>query len=223
MGDAGIKLSGGQRQRIAIARSIVKQPRILIFDEATSAIDVRAEQQVQMALDKVSKNRTTITIAHRLSTIKKADNIVVLRKGKVVQQGTHDDLMAEVGGVYWTLATSQQLSMLKHEDEDHDLEPEIAEKKGEDIILTEESATSETLVGDPDEPQPIHYQRGVFGSFGLFIREQSRYWIWYLVLLAGALVGGGKYTIRTKPSQAETLLIVNHTCSKCSCPSLPFR
>lgn len=84
MGDAGIKLSGGQRQRLAIARSIVKRPKILILDEATSAIDVRGERLVQAALDKVSEGRTTITIAHRLSTIKKADKIIVLRKGQLV-------------------------------------------------------------------------------------------------------------------------------------------
>jgi ATP-binding cassette subfamily B (MDR/TAP) protein 1 len=80
VGDAGIKLSGGQRQRLAIARSIIKRPKILILDEATSAIDVRGERLVQQALDRVSEGRTTITIAHRLSTIKKADKIVVLRK-----------------------------------------------------------------------------------------------------------------------------------------------
>lgn len=77
-------MSGGQRQRLAIARSIVKRPKILILDEATSAIDVRGERLVQSALDKVSEGRTTITIAHRLSTIKKADKIIVLRKGQLV-------------------------------------------------------------------------------------------------------------------------------------------
>lgn len=93
VGESGIKLSGGQRQRIAIARSIIKQPPILILDEATSAIDVRTERIVQKALDRVSKNRTTIVIAHRLSTIKRADSIVVLRQGKLVEQGTHDELL----------------------------------------------------------------------------------------------------------------------------------
>jgi ATP-binding cassette subfamily B (MDR/TAP) protein 1 len=82
VGESGIKLSGGQRQRLAIARSIVKQPSILILDEATSAIDVRTEHIVQAALDRmVAQNRTTIVIAHRLSTIKKADKIIVLRQG----------------------------------------------------------------------------------------------------------------------------------------------
>ncbi|KAK6216598.1 ABC transporter [Colletotrichum tabaci] len=111
VGDAGIKLSGGQRQRLAIARAIVKQPKILILDEATSAIDVRSEQIVQAALDRACKGRTTIIIAHRLGTIRKADNIVLLRKGQVVQQGTHEALMAQTDGPYHLLATAQKLDM----------------------------------------------------------------------------------------------------------------
>lgn len=111
VGESGTKLSGGQRQRIAIARSIVKKPKILIFDEATSAIDVRSERIVQAALDKVSLNRTTITVAHRLSTIKSADNIIVLYKGKCVEEGTHETLLADRDGVYHRLVNAQQLSL----------------------------------------------------------------------------------------------------------------
>lgn len=118
VGDGGgLKLSGGQRQRLAIARAIIKQPAVLILDEATSAIDVRSEQIVQAALDRASQNRTTITIAHRLSTVRKADNIVVLRKGRVVEQGTHAELMARgEGGAYHALATAQQLIREKVEE-----------------------------------------------------------------------------------------------------------
>lgn len=110
VGQSGLKLSGGQRQRIAIARAIVKQPKILILDEATSAIDVHSEQIVQAALDRASQGRTTIVIAHRLGTIQKADNIVVLRGGRVVQQGTHQDLMGQTGGAYYVLATPQSVN-----------------------------------------------------------------------------------------------------------------
>lgn len=110
VGQSGLKLSGGQRQRIAIARAIVKQPKILILDEATSAIDVHSEQIVQAALDRASQGRTTIVIAHRLATIRKADNIVVLRGGRVVQQGTHEDLMSRTDGPYHALATTQSVN-----------------------------------------------------------------------------------------------------------------
>ncbi|KAL8306390.1 hypothetical protein RB600_010300 [Gaeumannomyces tritici] len=111
VGESGIKLSGGQRQRLAIARAIVKQPKILILDEATSAIDVRSEQIVQAALERASVGRTTIVIAHRLGTIKRADKIVVLRKGRVVQQGTHDELRAQRGSAYSMLATAQTIDV----------------------------------------------------------------------------------------------------------------
>jgi ABC-type multidrug transport system ATPase subunit len=87
----------------------VRKPKILIFDEATSALDVTSERIVQAALNKVSQNRTTIVIAHRLSTIKDADNIVFLAGGKVLQQGTHESLLADGNGPYWKLVNAQQL------------------------------------------------------------------------------------------------------------------
>lgn len=102
IGDRGGKLSGGQRQRISIARAIMKNPPILILDEATSALDTESEKQVQDALDKLMKNRTSIVIAHRLSTIKHADIIYVFKKGKVVEQGTHEELL-ELNGEYYKL------------------------------------------------------------------------------------------------------------------------
>ena len=106
IGDGGNKLSGGQKQRISIARAVIKNPPIMILDEATSALDTESEQLVQMALEKMMKNRTSLVIAHRLSTIQNADNIVVMKKGKIVEQGKHDELF-ERKGEYYKLVSMQ--------------------------------------------------------------------------------------------------------------------
>lgn len=100
IGEKGIKLSGGQRQRISIARAILKNPEIMIFDEATSALDNESEVLVQEALEKLMQNRTTFVIAHRLSTIRKADKIIVIDKGKIVQVGNHESLFEDINGIY---------------------------------------------------------------------------------------------------------------------------
>jgi len=97
IGDRGDKLSGGQKQRISIARAVLNNPPILILDEATSALDTESEKLVQEALENLMKNRTSLVIAHRLSTIKNADLICVLHKGKVVEKGTHEELMTLSG------------------------------------------------------------------------------------------------------------------------------
>ena len=108
VGDRGIQLSGGQKQRIAIARAIVKDPTILILDEATSALDSESERLVQEALENLMKGRTSFVIAHRLSTIRKADKILVIQKGEIIETGTHEELIA-LNGHYNRLVELQSM------------------------------------------------------------------------------------------------------------------
>jgi subfamily B ATP-binding cassette protein MsbA len=108
IGDHGSKLSGGQRQRLSIARAVLKNPEFLILDEATSALDTESEKLVQDALTKLLKGRTSVVIAHRLSTIMNADRIFVVDEGRIVEEGTHDELLAK-GGVYAKLVELQNV------------------------------------------------------------------------------------------------------------------
>jgi ATP-binding cassette subfamily B protein len=106
LGERGVRLSGGQRQRIAIARAILRDPAILLLDEATSSLDAASERLVQLALERLMQNRTTLVIAHRLATVLKANRIVVMDQGRVVATGSHEDLMRQ-GGLYAQLADLQ--------------------------------------------------------------------------------------------------------------------
>jgi len=116
VGERGLKLSGGEKQRVAIARAILKQPKIMIFDEATSSLDSRAEQRILQAMEDVRGDYTSLVIAHRLSTIVNADQIVVLDKGRIVEQGTHQNLL-NLNGHYadlWHLQNDRQYSESHH-------------------------------------------------------------------------------------------------------------
>ncbi|KFY45703.1 hypothetical protein V494_00829 [Pseudogymnoascus sp. VKM F-4513 (FW-928)] len=179
VGESGMKLSGGQRQRLAIARAIVKRPQILIFDEATSSIDVRGERIVQAALDRVAKDRTTITIAHRLSTIKKADKIIVVAKGKVVEQGSHEELVRNEDGVYHNLVHAQQIIMGSTK------EWEIEEDSTASLEATE---VSEKVAVEVEAE--TYVQKDVFRSFGLLLFENRRHLPWLFLTILGSLGGG---------------------------------
>lgn len=130
IGERGGLLSGGQKQRVAIARSVVSQPRILLLDEATSALDPHAEEVVQQALDNVSHGRTTITIAHKLATIRNADNIVVMERGRIIEQGTHVELL-KANGAYARLVKAQDLSATTQQD------AESASSDGSEVMLSD--------------------------------------------------------------------------------------
>ena len=192
VGESGIKLSGGQRQRLAIARSIVRRPTILILDEATSSIDVRAEAIVQKALERVSKDRTTIVIAHRLSTIRKADHIIVLREGTKIEEGTHQQLISREDSLYSGLVRAQQL-------EEHSTTEEGDVEKTEDVALTRtvSSRNTEVRPAEQKEPTPKMKSRGFFNSVGLFLYEQSQHWPFYILTFIAAACCGTAFALQS--------------------------
>ena len=106
-------LSGGQKQRVAIARALIKRPGLLLLDEATSALDSQAEHEVRVALDRIMKGRSVVTIAHRLSTIRNADVIVVIDHGRVVEQGSFEELVAKEDGIFRKLVAQQQDGLVR--------------------------------------------------------------------------------------------------------------
>ncbi|KAK3337195.1 P-loop containing nucleoside triphosphate hydrolase protein [Cercophora scortea] len=179
VGDSGTKLSGGQRQRIAIARSIISKPKILILDEATSAIDVRGERIVQAALERASKGRTTITIAHRLSTIKDADCICVLQNGKVVETGTHDSLLKNEAGAYYGLVHAQKLSLGEDHGDEH-----ISEEEDIQAVLAREKSAAMSDAGSAAQGAKWK-DRNLFNGFGKLLYEQrSRFPLYVIALIA---------------------------------------
>ncbi|KAL4745772.1 hypothetical protein BDW72DRAFT_186104 [Aspergillus terricola var. indicus] len=187
IGENGLTLSGGQRQRLTIARGIVSNPPILILDEATSSIDVRGERIVQAALNRVSRDRTTIMIAHRLSTVRNADRIVVLRDGENVEEGSHEELLKKEG-VYSGLVKAQLLGTSYGTDDLEDCEHNewtASEEKddGEELDFVSEEAPTQKVGG--------------FMSLGTIFYEQRAYWMLYIVVLAAAAGSGSGFAIQS--------------------------
>jgi ATP-binding cassette, subfamily B (MDR/TAP), member 1 len=196
VGESGIKLSGGQRQRIAIARSIVKRPAVLILDEATSAIDVRTERIVQQALDHISQNRTTIVIAHRLSTIKRAHKIIVLRQGRSVEEGTHEQLLLKEDGVYRGLVNAQTLIMGKDElSEDDQLNTNLISVPSNTNVTEFDKVPVKDAIKEADS-QPTYGNQGFFTSVGRLIYEQKLHWLLYSLVILAAMGGGAVFPLQ---------------------------
>ncbi|KAK2746070.1 multidrug-resistance transporter mdr5 [Myotisia sp. PD_48] len=197
VGERGSLLSGGQRQRVAIARSIISNPPILLLDEATSALDPKAEAIVQAALDKVSQTRTTIMIAHKLSTVKKADKIVVLSKGVVIEEGTHESLLDDQGA-YWNLVNAQNLS-LSADDSSSDTEKEIEDLPGQEMdrVITTRSAKSLVPTEVAIQTEDVSRKMSLVRCIMMILYEQRRHWVYFLFGGIASIVGGGAF-----PAQA---------------------
>lgn len=185
VGERGFLLSGGQKQRIAIARAMVSDPKILLLDEATSALDTKSEGVVQAALDKAAEGRTTIVIAHRLSTIKSADNIVVMTKGRIVEQGTHDALL-ERKGAYYNLVEAQRIAA---ENENKNQE-EIAILDEKDQNLVRAASKGQDLEEDPNDLKLNRTQTSKSKSSialqGKKADVEKHYSLWTLIKLVGS-------------------------------------
>lgn len=201
VGERASMLSGGQRQRVAIARSIISDPKVLLLDEATSALDPRAERVVQDALERVSAQKTTLIIAHKLATVMKADNIAVMTSGKVVEQGSHSELLAR-DGLYAAMVRAQDLGGQTGEAEFQDgSEEQDGDKNTLDRPLTLQRTQTEGLPNDLQK-EVEHLSAETVGyslikCIYLMLKEHPDLYLWYAVTAFGSIIGGGTY-----PAQA---------------------
>lgn len=208
VGSAGNLISGGQKQRIALARALVKKPRILILDEATASLDSASERRVQAAIEQVAVGRTLITIAHRLSTIRNADNIIVMRNGRVVEQGAHAELIAQ-GGAYADLVHLQELNVRPDREENSSgssvTDDTISgksitrvnsgdEKSLAKVVADETTSIEKGEAEAAEESDGIVHQKNAWDVtkfLGIMFRP---YILFLLVAVIGAVIVGGTYS-----------------------------
>lgn len=210
IGERGGLLSGGQKQRIAIARSVVSEPKVLLLDEATSALDPHAEGIVQKALDSVSKDRTTVVIAHKLATIRNADNIVVMSRGRIVEQGCHEDLVA-LNGTYATLVKAQDLAPANMEQsscaEDPITTDEAADDSTHDIyrphsLNRARSSEKQHVVTSNDKANYELYEKaGIIRNIWKLLSGTPDIWLWFAITIA-TCTGGGELPPTEEDSEA---------------------
>ncbi|GMG45914.1 unnamed protein product [Aspergillus oryzae var. brunneus] len=199
IGERGGLLSGGQKQRIAIARSVISEPKVLLLDEATSALDPYAEGIVQKALENASKNRTTIVIAHKLATIRNADNIVVMSKGKIIEQGRHEELVSR-NGIYATLVKAQDLAPANIENEDRlessKTSDRISEKENYHVGRIQSLARMRTpktqqlaALSNPED-HDLYDKTDIIRNIWKLLRGTRDIWLWFAVTIATCIGGG---------------------------------
>ncbi|RYP13828.1 hypothetical protein DL765_006700 [Monosporascus sp. GIB2] len=198
IGERGGLLSGGQKQRIAIARSVISEPKILLLDEATSALDPHAEGIVQKALDCASENRTTIVIAHKLATIRNADNIVVMSKGKIREQGRHDELVSR-NGIYATLVKAQDLAPANFEKSHGSPGTSTSDEASEKVddhadrvqsLARIRTAEAQQLAALKDrEDHDLYEKTGIIRSIWKLLRGTPDIWLWFAVTITTCIGG----------------------------------
>lgn len=188
VGERAMMLSGGQKQRIAIARAIVSKPRILLLDEATSALDPKAEKIVQQALDNIAADRTTLVIAHKLATVRNADNIAVMSQGAVIEQGTHEKLLA-AGGAYARLVRAQDLGQAGSASDEADVEG--GDQGGKTMLTrldTEPSPAEFNEMAATEGTAKLRFS--LLKCLLILVGEQKSNWKWYAIMAIACVLGG---------------------------------
>jgi ATP-binding cassette, subfamily B (MDR/TAP), member 1 len=196
VGERASMLSGGQRQRVAIARSIISDPKILLLDEATSALDPRAEGIVQDALNRVSKNKTTLIIAHKLATVRAADNIVVMSNGRVLEQGTHRELI-DLDRSYASLVRAQDLGSTGGDADFSKEEADLELSRTETLTRTKTETVETKIEKEIDKLTSGTLGYGLIRSVGIMLLEQKDLYWRFAISGFACLIGGGTY-----PAQA---------------------